>query len=40
VRPGGDVIVSTLNRNPRAFAVAIVGAEYISRVLPRGTMNI
>jgi 2-polyprenyl-6-hydroxyphenyl methylase/3-demethylubiquinone-9 3-methyltransferase len=34
---GGDVIVSTLNRNPLAFAVAIVGAEYIARVLPRGT---
>ena len=37
VRPGGDVIVSTLNRHPRAFAVAIIGAEYIARVLPRGT---
>jgi 2-polyprenyl-6-hydroxyphenyl methylase/3-demethylubiquinone-9 3-methyltransferase len=37
VEPGGDVIVSTLNRNPLAFAVAIVGAEYIARVLPRGT---
>ncbi len=37
VRPGGDVIVSTLNRNPLAFAVAIIGAEYIARVLPRGT---
>ena len=37
VKPGGDVIVSTLNRNPVAFAVAIVGAEYIARVLPRGT---
>jgi 2-polyprenyl-6-hydroxyphenyl methylase / 3-demethylubiquinone-9 3-methyltransferase len=36
-RPGGDIIVSTLNRNPMAFAVAIVGAEYIARVLPRGT---
>jgi 2-polyprenyl-6-hydroxyphenyl methylase / 3-demethylubiquinone-9 3-methyltransferase len=36
-RPGGDIIVSTLNRNPTAFAVAIVGAEYIARVLPRGT---
>jgi 2-polyprenyl-6-hydroxyphenyl methylase/3-demethylubiquinone-9 3-methyltransferase len=37
VKPGGDVVVSTLNRNPRAFAVAIVGAEYLARVLPRGT---
>jgi 2-polyprenyl-6-hydroxyphenyl methylase/3-demethylubiquinone-9 3-methyltransferase len=36
-KPGGDVIVSTLNRNPLAFAVAIVGAEYVARVLPRGT---
>jgi 2-polyprenyl-6-hydroxyphenyl methylase/3-demethylubiquinone-9 3-methyltransferase len=37
VRPDGDVIVSTLNRNPRSFAVAILGAEYLARVLPRGT---
>jgi len=37
VKPGGDVIVSTLNRTPLAFAVAIVGAEYIARMLPRGT---
>jgi 2-polyprenyl-6-hydroxyphenyl methylase/3-demethylubiquinone-9 3-methyltransferase len=37
VKPGGDVVVSTLNRNPMAFAVAIVGAEYVARVLPRGT---
>ena len=36
-KPGGSIIVSTLNRNPMAFAVAIVGAEYIARVLPRGT---
>jgi 2-polyprenyl-6-hydroxyphenyl methylase/3-demethylubiquinone-9 3-methyltransferase len=37
VKPGGDVIVSTLNRKPQAFAVAIIGAEYIVRLLPRGT---
>jgi 2-polyprenyl-6-hydroxyphenyl methylase/3-demethylubiquinone-9 3-methyltransferase len=37
VKPGGDVIVSTLNRTPRAFAIAIVGAELVTRVLPRGT---
>jgi 2-polyprenyl-6-hydroxyphenyl methylase / 3-demethylubiquinone-9 3-methyltransferase len=37
VKPGGNVIVSTLNRKPVAFAVAIVGAEYIARMLPRGT---
>jgi len=36
-KPGGDVIISTLNRNPLAFAVAIVGAEYLARVLPKGT---
>jgi 2-polyprenyl-6-hydroxyphenyl methylase / 3-demethylubiquinone-9 3-methyltransferase len=37
VKPGGDIIVSTLNRKPVAFAVAIVAAEYIARILPRGT---
>jgi 2-polyprenyl-6-hydroxyphenyl methylase / 3-demethylubiquinone-9 3-methyltransferase len=37
VKPGGHVIVSTLNRKPMAFAVAIIGAEYIARMLPRGT---
>jgi 2-polyprenyl-6-hydroxyphenyl methylase/3-demethylubiquinone-9 3-methyltransferase len=36
-KPGGNVIVSTLNRKPVAFAVAILGAEYIARMLPRGT---
>jgi 2-polyprenyl-6-hydroxyphenyl methylase / 3-demethylubiquinone-9 3-methyltransferase len=36
-KPGGDVIVSTLNRHPQAFAVAILGAEYLAQVLPRGT---
>ena len=37
VRPGGDVVVSTLNRTWRSFLIAIVGAEYVARVLPRGT---
>jgi 2-polyprenyl-6-hydroxyphenyl methylase/3-demethylubiquinone-9 3-methyltransferase len=37
VKPGGNVVVSTLNRKAIAFAVAIVGAEYIARMLPRGT---
>lgn len=37
VKPGGDVIFSTLNRNPKSFMLAIVGAEYIARLLPRGT---
>lgn len=37
VRPGGAVFVSTLNRNLKAFMLAIVGAEYVLRLLPRGT---
>ncbi len=37
VRPGGAVFVSTLNRNAKAFLLAIVGAEYVLRLLPRGT---
>ena len=37
VRPGGSIVVSTLNRTPQAFLLAIVGAEYLLRVLPRGT---
>jgi len=37
LRPGGRLFVSTLNRTPAAFALAIVGAEYIARMLPRGT---
>lgn len=37
VKPGGDVYFSTINRNPRAYALAIVGAEYIMKMLPRGT---
>lgn len=37
VKPGGDVVVSTLNRNPRSYLMAIVGAEYLLRLLPKGT---
>tara|TARA_Y100001936_G_scaffold253516_1_gene318667 strand:+ start:31772 stop:32524 length:753 start_codon:yes stop_codon:yes gene_type:complete len=37
VKPGGLVIFSTLNRTPKAFALAIVGAEYVLRWVPRGT---
>ena len=37
VRPGGDVFISTINRNPKAFLLAIVGAEYLLRLLPAGT---
>ncbi|MCO7223851.1 bifunctional 2-polyprenyl-6-hydroxyphenol methylase/3-demethylubiquinol 3-O-methyltransferase UbiG [Pleionea sp. CnH1-48] len=37
VKPGGDVFFSTLNRNPKSFLFAIVGAEYILNMLPKGT---
>ncbi len=37
VKPGGDVYFSTLNRNPKAWFLAIVGAEYIANMLPKGT---
>lgn len=37
VKPGGDVFVSTINRNLKAFLFAIVGAEYVMRLLPKGT---
>src|SRR5690606_9381040 len=37
VKPGGHVFFSTLNRNPKSFLFAIVGAEYLLRMLPKGT---
>ena len=37
VKPGGHVIFSTINRNPKSFLFAIVGAEYVLQLLPRGT---
>ena len=37
VRPGGHVFVSTLNRTPRAYLMAVLGAEYLLRLLPPGT---
>ena len=37
VKPGGHVFFSTINRNPKAYMFAIVGAEYILKMLPRGT---
>jgi len=37
VKPGGMVFFSTINRNPKAYLFAIVGAEYFLRMLPRGT---
>jgi 2-polyprenyl-6-hydroxyphenyl methylase/3-demethylubiquinone-9 3-methyltransferase len=37
VRPGGAVFISTLNRNLKSFLLAIVGAEYVMNLIPRGT---
>ncbi|MCH9695830.1 MAG: bifunctional 2-polyprenyl-6-hydroxyphenol methylase/3-demethylubiquinol 3-O-methyltransferase UbiG [Gammaproteobacteria bacterium] len=37
VKPGGHVFFSTINRNPKSFMFAIVGAEYLLRLLPAGT---
>ena len=39
VRRGGDVFFSTINRNPKAYALAVLGAEYILGLLPKGTHN-
>jgi len=36
-RPGGQVFFSTINRNPKAYLFAVIGAEYVLRLLPRGT---
>ena len=37
VKPGGQVFLSTINRNPKAYLFAVIGAEYILQLLPRGT---
>jgi 2-polyprenyl-6-hydroxyphenyl methylase/3-demethylubiquinone-9 3-methyltransferase len=37
LKPGGKFFASTINRTPAAFALAIVGAEYVARLLPKGT---
>ena len=37
VKPGGQVFFSTINRNPKSYLVAIIGAEYLLRMLPKGT---
>jgi len=37
LRPGGELVVSTINRNLRSFLLAIVGAEYLLNLIPRGT---
>lgn len=37
VKPGGHVFFSTINRNPKAYLMAVIGAEYLMQMLPRGT---
>ena len=37
VKPGGQVFFSTINRNPKAYLLAVIGAEYVLQMLPRGT---
>jgi 2-polyprenyl-6-hydroxyphenyl methylase/3-demethylubiquinone-9 3-methyltransferase len=37
LKPGGTLFMSTLNRTPASFVTAIIGAEYVARLLPRGT---
>ncbi len=37
LKPGGDLFLSTINRNPKAYAFAIIGAEYLLQLLPKGT---
>ena len=37
VKPGGQIFFSTINRHPKAYALAILGAEYVMNLLPRGT---
>jgi 2-polyprenyl-6-hydroxyphenyl methylase / 3-demethylubiquinone-9 3-methyltransferase len=37
VRPGGSIFISTINRNLKSFLLAIVGAEYVMNLIPRGT---
>ncbi len=36
-KPGGEVFFSTINRNPKAYLFAVIGAEYVLNMLPRGT---
>lgn len=37
LKPGGHAVFSTLNRNPKAYALAVIGAEYVMKLLPKGT---
>ncbi len=36
-RPGGTIAISTINRNPKSYALVVLGAEYVLNLLPRGT---
>ncbi|WP_029687474.1 bifunctional 2-polyprenyl-6-hydroxyphenol methylase/3-demethylubiquinol 3-O-methyltransferase UbiG [Tatumella saanichensis] len=40
VKPGGHVFFSTINRNPKAWLMAVFGAEYVLRMVPRGTHDV
>ncbi|WP_313619117.1 bifunctional 2-polyprenyl-6-hydroxyphenol methylase/3-demethylubiquinol 3-O-methyltransferase UbiG [Pantoea septica] len=40
VKPGGEVFFSTINRNPKAWLMAVFGAEYVLRMVPRGTHDV
>ncbi len=40
VKPGGQVFFSTINRNPKAWLMAVFGAEYVLRMVPRGTHDV
>ena len=37
IKPGGTIFFSTINRNPKSFLFAIIGAEYVLNLLPKGT---
>jgi len=37
VKPGGTIVISTLNRNPKSYVFAVIGAEYVLGLLPKGT---
>jgi 2-polyprenyl-6-hydroxyphenyl methylase/3-demethylubiquinone-9 3-methyltransferase len=37
VKPGGTIVISTINRNPKSYLFAVIGAEYVLGLLPRGT---
>ncbi len=37
LKPGGQLFLSTINRNPKSYALAVIAAEYVLRLLPRGT---